>query len=224
MQRFIATVLAITSVFLFQISFVQAGDAVQAEDARSTTTSSAAHQLGQLLAKMETLDAYFQQRILDAKGSRLQEVSGHLSLARPGKFYWETENPFPQTVVSDGETLWLYDPDLEQVTVQQMDPSQNRTPAMLLSGNIDSIEERFTIKLTRESAQFKEFLLIPTGQESLFEELRLSFVSDELASLLLSDSLGQRTSIELFATKLNPELAEDRFTFAIPEGVDVIMQ
>ncbi|MFG1489144.1 outer membrane lipoprotein chaperone LolA [Oceanospirillum sp. HFRX-1_2] len=218
MQRFIATVLAITSVFLFQISFVQA------EDARSTTASSAAHQLGQLLAKMETLDADFQQRILDAKGSRLQEVSGHLSLARPGKFYWETENPFPQTVVSDGETLWLYDPDLEQVTVQQMDPSQNRTPAMLLSGNIDSIEERFTIKLTRESAQFKEFLLIPTGQESLFEELRLSFVSDELASLLLSDSLGQRTSIELFATKLNPELAEDRFTFAIPEGVDVIMQ
>lgn len=67
-------------------------------------------------------------------------------------------------------------------------------------------------------------LLIPTGQESLFEELRLSFVADELASLLLSDSLGQRTSIELFATKLNPELAEDRFTFAIPEGVDVIMQ
>ncbi len=224
MQRFIATVLAITSVFLFQISFVQAGDAVQAEDARSTTASSAAHQLGQLLAKMETLDADFQQRILDAKGSRLQEVSGHLSLARPGKFYWETENPFPQTVVSDGETLWLYDPDLEQVTVQQMDPSQSRTPAMLLSGNIDSIEERFTIKLTRESAQFKEFLLIPTGQESLFEELRLSFVADELASLLLSDSLGQRTSIELFATKLNPELAEDRFTFAIPEGVDVIMQ
>ncbi len=218
MQRFIATVLAIASVFLFQISFVQA------EDARSTTTSSAAYQLGQLLAKMETLDADFQQRILDAKGSRLQEVSGHLSLARPGKFYWETENPFPQTVVSDGETLWLYDPDLEQVTVQQMDPSQNRTPAMLLSGNIDSIEERFTIKLTRESAQFKEFLLIPTGQETLFEELRLSFVSDELASLLLSDSLGQRTSIELFATKLNPELAEDRFTFAIPEGVDVIMQ
>lgn len=210
MQRFNVFVLAIISVFLLQVSSAQAGNA--------------AHQLGELLSKMDTLDADFQQRILDAKGSRLQEVSGHLSLARPGKFYWETENPFPQTVVSDGETLWLFDPDLEQVTVQQMDPSHNRTPAMLLSGNIDSIEERFTIKLTRDSAQLKEFLLTPTGQESLFEELRLSFVGGELASLLLSDSLGQRTSIELLSVKLNPELAEGRFTFAIPEGVDVIMQ
>lgn len=186
--------------------------------------TSAAAQLGKLLTNMKSLDADFQQRILDAKGSRLQEVSGHLSLARPGKFYWETENPFPQTVVSDGETLWLYDPDLEQVTVQQVDPAQSRTPAMLLSGDIASIEERFTIKLTREGTQLKEFLLIPTGQESLFEELRLSFVAGELASLLLSDSLGQRTSIELFSTQLNPELPDDRFTFTVPDDIDVIMQ
>ena len=211
MQRFIGFFLALASVFVFSMI-------AQAEP------TPAAAQLGKLLTNMKSLDADFQQRILDAKGSRLQEVSGHLSLARPGKFYWKTENPFPQTVVSDGETLWLYDPDLEQVTVQQVDPAQSRTPAMLLSGNIDSIEERFTIKLTRESAQFKEFLLIPTGQESLFEELRLSFVAGELASLLLSDSLGQRTSIELFSTQLNPELPDDRFTFTVPDDIDVIMQ
>jgi len=211
MQRFIGFFLALASVFVFSMT-------AQAEP------TSAAAQLGKLLTNMKSLDADFQQRILDAKGSRLQEVSGHLSLARPGKFYWETENPFPQTVVSDGETLWLYDPDLEQVTVQQVDPAQSRTPAMLLSGDIASIEERFTIKLTREGTQLKEFLLIPTGQESLFEELRLSFVAGELASLLLSDSLGQRTSIELFSTQLNPELPEDRFTFTVPDDIDVIMQ
>lgn len=211
MQRFIGFFLALASVFVFSMT-------AQAEP------TSAAAQLGKLLTNMKSLDADFQQRILDAKGSRLQEVSGHLSLARPGKFYWETENPFPQTVVSDGETLWLYDPDLEQVTVQQVDPAQSRTPAMLLSGDIASIEERFTIKLTREGTQLKEFLLIPTGQESLFEELRLSFVAGELASLLLSDSLGQRTSIELFSTQLNPELPDDRFTFTVPDDIDVIMQ
>lgn len=211
MQRVIGFFLALASVFVFSLT-------------AQASPASAASQLGELLARMETLDADFQQRILDAKGSRLQEVSGHLSLARPGKFYWQTENPFPQTVVSDGETLWLFDPDLEQVTVQKTDPSQNRTPAMLLSGNIDSIEERFTISLTRDSAQFKEFRLIPTGQESLFEELRLSFASGELVSLLLSDSLGQRTSIELFSARLNPVLPEERFTFTIPQGIDVIMQ
>lgn len=211
MQRFIGFFLALASVFVFSLT-AQAAPA------------SAASQLGQLLGNMKSLDADFQQRILDAKGSRLQEVSGHLSLARPGKFYWETENPFPQTVVSDGEMLWLYDPDLEQVTVQQVNPAQNRTPAMLLSGDIGSIEERFSIKLTRDSKQFKEFLLIPTGQESLFEELRLNFSQGKLVSLLLADSLGQRTSIELFSTRFNPELPEDRFTFAIPDGIDVIMQ
>ncbi|OOV87818.1 outer membrane lipoprotein chaperone LolA [Oceanospirillum linum] len=213
MQRFITLFLVLASVCVFQVSRVQA----------AASEVSATEQLSQLLTQMQSLDADFQQRILDAKGSRLQEVSGHLSLARPGKFYWSTETPFPQTVVSDGETLWLYDPDLEQVTVQQVTQAQNQTPAMLLSGDITSIEERFSIRLTRDSAQFKEFLLIPTGQESLFEELRLSFSQGQLASLLLADSLGQRTSIELFATRFNPELPDDRFTFAIPDGIDVIM-
>lgn len=183
-----------------------------------------AEQLAKLLTAMDTLDADFQQRILDAKGARLQEVSGHLSMARPGKFYWQTETPFPQTVVSDGETLWLYDPDLEQVSIQPVDPAQNRTPAMLLSGDITSIEERFSIELTRENGPFREFRLVPKGQESLFEELKLSFVDGELASLLLADSLGQRTSIELFSAKLNSELPQDRFRFTVPEGTDVIQQ
>ncbi len=214
MQRFITLFLVLASVCVFQVSHSYA----------AAPETSAAGQLSQLLTQMQSLDADFQQRILDAKGSRLQEVSGHLSLARPGKFYWATETPFPQTVVSDGETLWLYDPDLEQVTVQQVTQAQNQTPAMLLSGDAASIEERFSIRLIRDSAQFKEFLLVPTGQESLFEELRLSFSQGQLASLLLADSLGQRTSIELFATRFNPELPDDRFTFMIPDGIDVIMQ
>lgn len=186
--------------------------------------ASDAEQLTILLKRMTSLDADFQQRILDARGSRLQEVSGHLSLSRPGKFFWKTEDPFPQTVVSDGESLWLYDPDLEQVTVQQVQDQQQGTPAMLLSGQLDQLQERFTIQLTRDADQFQEYLLIPKGQESLFEELRLSFVKQELATLLLTDSLGQRTSIELFSTRLNPSLPDSHFSFKIPEGVDVIMQ
>jgi len=145
-------------------------------------------------------------------------------LARPGKFYWRTETPFPQTVVSDGETLWLYDPDLEQVSIQTLDPNQSRTPAMLLSGDIDAIEQRFIVKLTRDSERFQEYLLVPIEQDSLFEELRLSFTGGQLSSLLLSDSLGQRTSIELYDTQLNPSLPNDRFSFAVPEDVDVILQ
>lgn len=211
MSRVISFVLTFFTAFTLQVASVQAAD-------------TPANQLSALLENMQSLDADFQQRILDAKGGRLQEVSGHLSLARPGKFYWRTDSPFPQTVVSDGETLWLYDPDLEQVSVQTLDPNQSRTPAMLLSGDIDSIEQRFTIKLTRDSERFQEYQLIPTEEESLFEELRLSFVNGELASLLLSDSLGQRTSIELFATELNPTLPAGRFSFAIPEGIDVILQ
>ena len=213
MSRFIAFFLALTSAFMFQVSA-----------AATDPSATPARQLGELLSQMKTLDADFQQRILDAKGSRLQEVSGRLSLARPGKFYWETAQPFPQTVVSDGETLWLFDPDLEQVTVQPLDPSQSRTPAMLLSGDTGSIAQRFTIRLLGDNGRVKEFLLIPKGEESLFEELRLSFSEGVLTALLLADSLGQRTSIELFNVRLNPDQVADRFTFTIPKGVDVIRQ
>lgn len=179
--------------------------------------------LTKLLNQMSSLDADFQQRILDARGSRLQEVSGHLSLQRPGQFYWQTENPFPQTVISDGETLWLYDPDLEQVTVQQVDSSVSRTPAMLLSGDVTSMGEKFDVNRIR-SGEAEEFLLQPKEEDSLFEELRLNFSQQQLVSLLLVDSLGQRTSIELFDRKLNTALDSDRFTFQIPEDVDVILQ
>jgi len=215
MQRFVSFFMAFFCAFFFvmllQVSFVQAA-------------ATPVDQLTKLLKNMTSLDADFQQRILDAKGGRLQEVSGHLSLARPGKFYWRTETPFPQTVVSDGETLWLYDPDLEQVSIQTLDPNQSRTPAMLLSGDIDSIEQRFIVKLTRDSERFQEYLLVPIEQDSLFEELRLSFTGNQLSSLLLSDSLGQRTSIELYDAQFNPSLPDDRFSFAVPEDVDVILQ
>ena len=202
--------LVMLCVFLVMLSPAQADQA-------------SVERLTRLLNQMSSLDANFQQRILDARGSRLQEVSGHLSLQRPGRFYWKTENPFPQTVVSDGKTLWLYDPDLEQVTIQQMDASASKTPAMLLSGDVDSIGQRFNVNSIR-SGELEEFVLNPKEEESLFEELRLNFADQELRGLLLVDSLGQRTAIELFDRKLNTTLDADLFTFQVPEDVDVIQQ
>lgn len=183
----------------------------------------AVNRLGSLLDKMDSLDADFQQRILDARGARLQEVDGKLSLKRPGKFYWQTENPFPQTVVSDGSTLWLFDPDLEQVTIQQIDESISRTPAMLLSGDVTSITEKFEVLKVRDS-DIEEFVLRPKEEESLFEELRLNFADQWLVSLLLVDSLGQRTAIELRDVQFNQEQKSGRYTFNVPDGVDVIQQ
>ncbi|MBB1488491.1 outer membrane lipoprotein chaperone LolA [Oceanospirillum sediminis] len=183
----------------------------------------AVNRLGSLLDKMDSLDAGFQQRILDARGARLQEVDGKLSLKRPGKFYWQTENPFPQTVVSDGSTLWLFDPDLEQVTIQQIDESISRTPAMLLSGDVASITEKFEVLKVRDS-DIEEFVLRPKEEESLFEELRLNFADQWLVSLLLVDSLGQRTAIELRDVRFNQEQKAGRYTFNVPDGVDVIQQ
>ncbi|OPX57142.1 hypothetical protein BTE48_00895 [Oceanospirillum multiglobuliferum] len=190
----------------------------------------ASAQLNQLLTEMNSLDADFQQRILDARGSRLQEVSGHLTLKRPGRFYWQTKAPYSQTIVSDGETLWLYDPDLEQVTVQTLDDNLSRTPAMLLSGDIDSLDQRFQVALVRSTtaakgiAAIQEFVLKPKEQDSLFEELQLSFYDHKLAALLLVDSLGQRTSIELFDARFNTQTDETLFNFKVPDDVDVVLQ
>lgn len=214
-NRYVQLVLRFIGLFLLSAP-------LYAEDAAST-------KLNQLLKSMNTLEADFQQRILDARGSRLQEVSGRLTLKRPGQFFWQTEAPYAQTIVSNGETLWLYDPDLEQVTVQTLDENLSRTPAMLLSGDIDSLDQRFKVELVRATtaangvAEIQEFVLKPKEQESLFDELQLSFYDRKLTALLLVDSLGQRTSIELFSARFNVETDESLFHFKVPEGVDVVL-
>lgn len=183
----------------------------------------AVQRLTELLSQAQTLTARFSQLSLDASGTQLQETSGELVLQRPGRFRWHTDAPMEQLLVSDGHKVWLYDPDLEQVTIQQLDQRLTHTPALLLSGDVSSISENFEVS-HKQTGEVADFTLKPKARDTLFDTLRLSFRGGVINDMQLIDSVGQRTNILFFGVKMNERLAADLFTFEIPPGADVISE
>jgi len=184
---------------------------------------SAAEKLQGYLQQMQTLEGNFQQLTLDARGERLQETQGSVQLAKPGRFYWSTEQPFPQMLISNGATLWVYDPDLEQVTIQTLDEQATQSPAIVLAGEAEDLSRYFAIDsfVAGESVVFN---LVPLQEDSLFEELSLYFINERISALQLRDSLGQKTRVDLTITRFNQPLDNKLFEFEVPPGVDVIQK
>lgn len=204
------------SRFLLAASLTFASLSVQASE-------QSADRLAQLLGKAHTLTARFSQLTLDASGTHLQEAAGEVSLKRPGQLRWHTDAPLEQLLVSDGSKVWLYDPDLEQVTIQALDQRLTHTPALLLSGDVSQIQDSFEIE-DKASGDVVDFILRPKSADTLFDSLRLSFRGGVINDMQLVDSAGQRTNILFLGVKMNDILNPDLFTFEIPEGVDVIQE
>lgn len=183
----------------------------------------AVQRLTQLLNQAQTITARFSQLTLDGSGTQLQETAGQLALKRPGLFRWHTDEPMEQLLVSNGEKVWLYDPDLEQVTIQTLDQRLTHTPALLLSGDVSKIRDNFEISY-KEGGSVVDFILKPKSKDSLFDTLRLSFRSGSLNDMQLIDSIGQRTNILFLNVKMNEALDDGQFSFDIPEGADVIQE
>lgn len=185
--------------------------------------SAAVKRLTELLNQAQTITARFSQLTLDGSGSQLQETAGELSLKRPGLFRWHTDAPQEQLLVSNGTKVWLYDPDLEQVTIQKMDQRLTHTPALLLSGDVSKISESFDISY-KEAGNVVDFTLKPKSKDTLFDNLRLSFRSGVVNDMQLIDSIGQRTNILFLNVKMNQPINESEFTFDVPKGADVIQE
>ncbi|MFB8828664.1 outer membrane lipoprotein chaperone LolA [Azotobacter sp. CWF10] len=179
--------------------------------------------LTQLLDRAQTLTARFSQLTLDGSGTQLQETSGEMALKRPGLFRWHTDAPQEQLLVSNGKTVWLYDPDLEQVTIRSLDQRLTHTPALLLSGDISKIGENFEIT-HKEAGGVVDFILKPKAKDTLFDNLRLSFREGVVNDMQLIDGVGQRTNILFFGVKMNQSLDTTQFDFKVPEGTDVIQE
>ncbi|WP_405121066.1 outer membrane lipoprotein chaperone LolA [Pseudomonas leptonychotis] len=183
----------------------------------------AVQRLTVLLNQAQTITARFSQLTLDGSGTQLQETAGQLSLKRPGLFRWHTDAPMEQLLVSNGEKVWLYDPDLQQVTIQTLDQRLTHTPALLLSGDVSKIRENFEIS-HKESGDVVDFILKPKSKDTLFDSLRLSFRNKVLNDMQLIDSIGQRTNILFLNVKMNEPLDDAQFTFEVPAGADVIQE
>jgi outer membrane lipoprotein carrier protein len=179
--------------------------------------------LTQLLEKSQTLTARFSQLTLDGTGTQLQETAGDMSLQRPGLFYWHTDAPQEQLMVSNGKKVSLWDPDLRQVTIKTLDQRLTQTPALLLSGDVSKISESFDIS-AKEAGGVIDFILKPKTKDTLFDSLRLSFRNGIINDMQLVDSVGQRTNILFTGVKANEPIPASKFVFDIPKGADVIQE
>ncbi|WP_179957696.1 outer membrane lipoprotein chaperone LolA [Exilibacterium tricleocarpae] len=191
--------------------------------AQAASTASPVEQLSQLLAPMQTLTGSFQQTMLDRDGELLEQSSGLFALKKPGRFRWQTKTPYDQLLVGNQQKLWLYDPDLEQVTVRAVDQRMQQTPALLLSGEVEQIRAQFNVDVVESGTAQQAFALQPKGKNNLFESLVVKFAAGKLSEMVLADSLGQTTTIRLGDLAVNPSVDDQQFNFIPPPGTDVLV-
>jgi outer membrane lipoprotein carrier protein len=173
------------------------------------------------LQQTQSARANFTQTVLDKSRRKLQEVSGVMQFVRPGKFRWDYEKPYEQLLIGDGVKLWVYDKDLNQVTVKNLSQVLGASPAALLAGSND-IEKNFSLSSigTQEGLDWLE--AVPKAQDSTFQRVRLGFGKAGLEAMELHDSFGQVTLMRFSNIERNPKLSADLFKFTPPKGADVI--
>jgi len=177
--------------------------------------------LDRFLSGLSTMQADFIQTLTNARGERKEENRGKLWLSRPGKFRLHYINPYEQIYVADGKNIWLYDRDLEQVTVKPQSETLGSTPAMLLSSTAP-LSDNFTIKEEGKHEGFQWLLLKPKAAESNFDYVRLALEGDVLRAMEMVDGFGNTTRLYLQTVVRNPSVDEKQFRFTPPPGADVI--
>jgi outer membrane lipoprotein carrier protein len=163
----------------------------------------------------------FEQRIYNRERKLVQESRGTLAFQRPGRFRWAYSKPYPQLIVGDGARVWVYDEDLNQVTVRKLDQALGATPAALLAGANDALKA-FTLKDegTRDGLEWVE--AVPRDSDSTFERIRMGFGLTGLERMELTDTFGQTTVLRFRALQRNPRVDPGLFRFAPPKGADVV--
>ena len=201
-------------IFLAATATVAAGAAAQSPQAGQQRVEA-------FLQGLDGLQAEFKQVLTDRNGQTVDEASGTLAISRPDRFRWDYRQPYQQIIVADGTRIWIYDSDLEQVTVRKLDETLSATPAMLLSGR-SNLSDNFNVTQVSREGSVEWVKMEPKRDDTDFRWVRLGFEGPLLKYMQLADKLGQTTSLEFSKLERNPPLDPSRFTFTVPPGADVI--
>jgi outer membrane lipoprotein carrier protein len=174
-----------------------------------------------LLRETNTARSRFAQMVLDRNLKMLQQSTGTMQFARPGKFRWEYEKPYQQTIVGDGTRVWVYDKDLNQVTVRKLDVALGSSPAALLAGSGD-IDKSYALTATGSKDGLDWIEAVPRARDNTFEKVRLGFSKSGLEAMELRDQFGHVTVVKFLAIERNAKIAPETFKFTPPKGADVI--
>ena len=199
--------------------------------AGSAAAAGAVGRLQQCVASVRSAEGEFKQVVIGESGRPPQQASGKFAFARPGKFRWEYDLPYPQLLVGDGKQLWSWDRDLNQVTVRPIDNALGATPAAILFGE-NRIDRDFALSEGAPANDAEAALKLAwiearprqtAGEGSGgFQAIRFGFEDERLQRMVLRDNFGQTTLIEFTRLRLNPKLDAATFHFEPPAGADVL--
>lgn len=185
-------------------------------------SAQAADQLRQFIQEVSSATGEFSQTTLTETGQAgAASQNGTFSFERPGKFKWNVQKPYEQLTLSDGKQLYQYDPDLAQVIVRSVDESVGASPAAILFGS-GELEESFSLTSQPDSDGMSWLRAEPRTPDAGFAHVDIGFKNGIPVRLLLLDSFGQTSRIDLTNMVTNPDLAPDEFTFSPPDDVDVV--
>ncbi len=170
---------------------------------------------------LDSFSADFEQVLLGPSGEALEASKGALQVRRPDMFYWGYDEPYTQKIISDGASLWVYEADLEQVTISAVSADLEATPTLLFS-NAEALNEHYLVTEPENDGSDALVQLTPKNRESHYRSLRLLFSARQLAGMVLLDSLGQTLVLTFTNTVRNPNLPPDYFTFIPAADMEVI--
>jgi chaperone LolA len=175
------------------------------------------------ISSTHSAQADFTQEVLDQNGKRVQSASGVMQFQRPGKFRWTYTKPYEQLIIGDGAKFWLYDADLNQVTVKKLDAALGSSPAALLSGS-NEIERGFTLsELAGREGAFDWLQATPKSAETSFEKILMAFDSKgDLVAMELNDAFGHKTVLRFSHMQHNPKFYPQQFKFTPPKDADIL--
>ena len=187
----------------------------------NAATSDARARLNNFFTGVSSLQGSFTQQVYSKKGKVIQNSTGQISMSRPGKFRWVYQTPDPQTIVGDGKNIWVYDEDLEQVTIKPMTQAMSSAPIAILTRK-QSPDAQFVVQAIKGGGGLDWFKLTPRKQSKDFRYIEIGLDKNGgMRQMVMHDQLGQRTVVQLNA-KTNVPISGSTFYFKIPQGVDVI--
>lgn len=190
--------------------------------AAGSALAGARDDLAQFTKGLTGLNGSFTQQLYDAGGKLKETSTGHVQLSVPRLFRWEYVKPYPQLIVADGTKVWIFDPDLEQVTVRPQGAEEQNSPLAALFEPA-TLDKRFVVRETGPSDGLDWLSLAPKNdEEASFRSARLGFADAKLVRMEVDDAVGQSTRIEFGQWQRNPKFAAGTFNYTPPKGVDVI--
>ena len=173
------------------------------------------------LRTTQSARAAFEQKVYDRNHKLVQESAGTFVLLRPGRFRWAYDKPSEQLIVGDGQRVWIYDRELNQVTVHRLTKALGSTPAALLAGSSD-VEAAFELSDAGERDGLEWLEAKPREREAGFDRIRIGLGSSGVQAMELTDSFGQTTELRFSGLVRNPKVDLAEFRFEPPAGADVL--